>query len=141
MLVRCATGTLCQTRAFGTLGALDPDDGAPESGGMTDGRWWVALVTFERSDGDQDILPTWAQGACGWMVALAPDEDEAREILMRDVSHHGLRVLDVEETREVFDEAEIDGLDGHLAANFRNFEPGKQTAWGTIHCYKGDGEA
>jgi hypothetical protein len=29
----------------------------------------------------------------------------------------------------------------HLLENFRNIEPGKQTVWGTIHSYKGEGEA
>ncbi|HEV2746110.1 MAG TPA: hypothetical protein VGW34_02285 [Allosphingosinicella sp.] len=108
---------------------------------MTDGRWWVALVTFERRDEQQDILPVWAQGACGWMVALAPDEDTARALLVRDLEYHGLRVVEIAEEQEVFGEDEIDEMDDHLAANFRAIEPGKRTVWGTIHCYKGEGEA
>ena len=107
---------------------------------MTDGRWWVALVTFERRDEGQDILPDWAQGACGWMVALARDEETARGLLVRDVEYHGLRVIEIDEEREVFGDDEIE-IDDHLAMNFRAIEPGKQTAWGTIHCYKGEGEA
>jgi hypothetical protein len=107
---------------------------------MTDGRWWVALVTFERRDERQEILPNWAQGACGWMVALASDEDVARVLIGRDLEHHGLRVLEIADEQEVFDEEEIDEIDNHLGANFRNIEPGKQTVWGTIHCYKGEGE-
>ena len=108
---------------------------------MTDGRWWVALVTFERRDEEQDILPDWARGACGWMVALAPDEETARGLLVRDIEHHGLRIIEIEEEREVFGEGEIDDIDEHLAMNFREIEPGKQTVWGTIHCYKVEGEA
>lgn len=108
---------------------------------MTDGRWWVALVTFERRDQEQDILPDWAHGASGWMVALAPSEETARELLSRDVSQLGLRVIEIADQREVFGDDEIEELDEHLAANFREFEPGKQTVWGTIHCYKGEGEA
>jgi hypothetical protein len=108
---------------------------------MTDGRWWVALVTFERRDEQQDILPDWAQGACGWMVALASDEDAARALIVRDVEYLGLRVLEIADEQEVFGEDEIDELDDHLGANFRDIEPGKQTVWGTLHCYKGEGEA
>lgn len=108
---------------------------------MTDGRWWVALVTFERRDNEQDILPDWANGACGWMVALAPDEAAARELLVRDVEHHGLRVIEIDDEREVFGDDEIEQIDDHLAMKFREIEPGKETVWGTIHCYKGEGEA
>lgn len=105
---------------------------------MPEGRWWIALVTFERRAEDQEILPEWAQGACGWMAALAPDEDEARRLLVRDVEHLGLRVLEIADEREVFDEDEIADVDDHLAANFRDFEPGKRTVWGTLHCYKAE---
>ena len=108
---------------------------------MTDGRWWVALVTFERRDEDQDILPEWAHGACGWMVALAPNEETARGLLVRDVEYHGLRVIEIDDEREVFGDDEIEEIDDHLAMNFREMEPGKQTVWGTIHGFKGEGEA
>jgi hypothetical protein len=108
---------------------------------MTDGRWWVALVTFERRDEEQDILPDWAHGACGWMVALAPDEETARGLLVRDVEHHGLRIIEIGNEREVFGDDEIEEVDHHLAMNFRKIETGKQTVWGTIHGYKGEGEA
>ena len=99
------------------------------------------MVTFERGDDEQDILPDWAHGACGWMVALAPDEETARGLLIRDVEYHGLRVIEIGDEREVFSDDEIDEIDNHLAMNFRNLEAGRQTVWGTIHCYKGDGEA
>jgi hypothetical protein len=108
---------------------------------MSDGRWWIALVTFERREDDQDILPDWAHGACGWMVALAPDEETARSLLIRDVEYHGLRVLEIDKHREVLGDDEIEQIDDHLAMNFRDIKPGKQTVWGTIHCYKGEGES
>ncbi len=75
------------------------------------------------------------------MVALAPDEDEARKLLVRDVEHHSLRVTDIQNKQEVVDEAEIAELDDHLEANFRDIGPGSRTVWGTIHCYKGEGTA
>jgi hypothetical protein len=108
---------------------------------MNDGRCWAALVTFERREEEQDVLPEWAHGACGWMVALAPDADAARCLLIRDVEYHGLRVIEIHDKREVFGEDEIEEIDNHLATNCREIEPGKQTVWGTIHCYKGEGEA
>ena len=98
-------------------------------------------MTFERRDEDQDILPDWAHGACGWMVALAPDEETARGLLVRDVECHGLRVIEIDDEREVFGDDEIEAIDDHLAMNFRGLEPGKQTVWGTIHGYKGEGQA
>ena len=108
---------------------------------MTKGRCWVALVTFERREEGRGILPEWALGASGWMVALAPDEEAARRLLVRDVENHGLRVLEIENGREVFGDDEIAGIDDHLAMNFREIEPEMHTVWGTIHCYKGEGEA
>ena len=108
---------------------------------MADDRSWLALVTFERRDEEQAILPDWAHGACGWMVAVAPNEETARDLLVRDVGHCGLRVLEIDNMREVFADQELEGIDDHLASNFRRIEPGKQTAWGTIHGYKGEGEA
>jgi hypothetical protein len=107
----------------------------------TNGRWWLALVTFERRYGEQDVLPEWAQGACGWMAALAPDEETMLQLLVRDVEHVGLRVLEITGQREVFVDDEIEEIDEHLADNFREIEPGKRTVWGTIHCYRGEGEA
>ena len=108
---------------------------------MANGRWWAALVTFERRNEEEGILPKWARGACGWMVALAPDEEAARGLLTRDIEHHGLRVLEIGDEREIFATDEIEEIDGQLAINFAKMGAGKQTAWGTIHCYKGEGEA
>jgi hypothetical protein len=99
------------------------------------------LVTFERREDRQEILPEWAQGAVGWMIALAPDDQTARQLLVRDVEHRRLRVLEIDDERELFEEGEVEEIDEHLALNFREIEIGKQTVWGTIHCYKGEGEA
>ncbi len=123
------------------MAAIDASAKSSDANAMTDGRWWVALVTFERQNEDQDILPDWAHGACGWMVALAPDEQTARDLLVQNVEYHGLRVVEIDREREVFGDDEIEEIDNRLASNFRTIEPEKQTAWGTIHCYKGEGEA
>ena len=101
----------------------------------------MALVTFERREQEQEILPDWAWGACGWMIAIATDEDDARDRLVRDVAQCGLRVVEIDDVREFFDDDEVQEIDDHLALNFRDIEPGKQTVWGTIHGYKGEGEA
>ena len=98
-------------------------------------------MTFERCNEEQDLLPKWAHGACGWMVALAPDEEVARGLFIQDVEHHGVRVMEISDEREVFGEDEIEEIDDHLASNFREIETGRMTVWGTIYCYKGDGEA
>ena len=52
-------------------------------------------------------------GASGWMVALAPDEETARRLLVRDVEYHGLRILEIEYEREVgFQSAGDEATDG-----------------------------
>lgn len=75
------------------------------------------------------------------MAAIACDEDEAKHLLIQDVEHLGLRVVNITDEHEVFGEDEIEEIDEHLASNFKEIEPEKQTVWGTIHCYKGEGEA
>jgi hypothetical protein len=108
---------------------------------MIEGRWWAAFVTFERRDEDHEFLPDWAQGACGWMLALAPNEETAHRLLVRDVEYSGFRVLEIKDGLEVFGDDEVEKIDDHLAANFRDLEPGKRTIWGTHHCYIAEGEA
>lgn len=75
------------------------------------------------------------------MLALAHDEDAARGLIIRDVEHHGMRVIEIGDASEVFGANEIEELDAQLAINFSEIRAGKQTVWGTIHCYKGEGEA
>jgi hypothetical protein len=41
----------------------------------------------------------------------------------------------------VFGDEEIEEIDNHLAMNFRETEPGKETVWGTILVYRRGGEA
>ncbi|WBX85690.1 hypothetical protein [Sphingosinicella microcystinivorans] len=108
---------------------------------MSARRCWIALVTFERRGEPQNILPEEVQGACGWMIAMAPDEDAARALLIRDVEYNGLRVLEISDEQEIFEIGEIEGIDEHLAASFTEIEADRRTVWGTIHHYKGEGEA
>lgn len=105
------------------------------------GRWWVALVCFERTGKPQDILPDHALGACGWMFTSGQNEDEARSFIERDIAHHGLHVVEFDRLTEIFEVGDIDPFDEHLAANVRAFEEGHRTAWGTINVYLGEGEA
>ena len=108
---------------------------------MAEGRSWLALVTFERHGKDQAILPDWAHGACGWMVAVAPDEETARRLLTLDVESCGLRVLEIDKMQQIFSNQDVKAVDDQLAMNLRRIEPGKETVWGTIHGYKGEGRA
>lgn len=98
-------------------------------------------MTFERREEEQDVLPEWAHGACGWMVAVAPGEEAACRHIVRDVERCGLRLLEIDDVREVLTVDEVEKIDGHLAANLREIGPGEQTVWGTIRGYKGEGEA
>jgi hypothetical protein len=54
------------------------------------------------------------------MVAVAPNEEEARYRLVRDVEHHGLRVSEVANEREVFAAEEIEESTN---TSQRTFEP------------------
>ena len=99
------------------------------------------MVTFERINETQDTLPDWAWGACGWMFTSGQDEEEAAGYLKRDIEFHGLKLIDIDQLKEVFGPDDIDEIDDHLAANVRSFEQGHRTAWGTLHGYKGEGEA
>jgi hypothetical protein len=107
---------------------------------VTDERSWLALVTFERRTQDSDILPAWAHGACGWMIGIAPDLATACDRFARDLRYCGMSLLEVEDAREVFDPEDVQEVDDHLAENWREIEPGKQSVWGTLHGYKGEGE-
>ncbi|MGA0601881.1 hypothetical protein ACO2Q3_14330 [Caulobacter sp. KR2-114] len=108
---------------------------------MTADPWWIAMVTIERLNRDQEILPDWALGACGWVAALAPDEDAARKRIEADMSAVGLRLMDVEDLQPVVDADEVSGVDEHLAANMRTLKAGRRTAWGELFCYAAEGEA
>ncbi|MBW8294949.1 hypothetical protein [Sphingopyxis sp.] len=107
---------------------------------MSDGRCWTALVTFERGEASQDILPEEARGACGWMGAVAPDEDTTCTQLVMDLELLEVRDLEISDLQEVFEIDEFKNLDDHLAENFQVVELGKMTVWGSIHCYIGDGQ-
>jgi hypothetical protein len=104
-------------------------------------RWWLALVTFERKGPEQGILPDLAHGACGWMACLARSSTEIRDLLASDLAHHNLRLLELDKVRPLVDAADIEEIDDHLAANFREKESGKLTVWGTLHGYLAEGEA
>jgi len=108
---------------------------------VSEERAWLALVTFERKTDETDVLPQWAQGACGWMVALGSDFEIAYQRLVRDLGHCALRILEVADELEVFTPKDVEDTDEYLASNWREIEPGKHTVWGTLHSYKGEGEA
>jgi hypothetical protein len=75
------------------------------------------------------------------MFTSGQNEEEAYEYLGRDIEFHGLKLIETDQLTEVFGPEDIDAVDDHLAANVREFEEGHRTAWGTLHCYKGEGEA
>jgi hypothetical protein len=107
---------------------------------MKGARWWVALVNFERGDGEQSVLEARFQGAWGWMACLASSEDEVRTRLAQSLAADGLRLVKVDQEAPV-EFQELSEIDDHLASNVAALEPGKFAAWGTIHCYLAEGEA
>ena len=93
---------------------------------------WTALVTFARGTDTLHLLPEWAEGGSGWLAAFADGAEEAHALLVRDLEGCGLQEIEVDQLQRI----EIgDIVDEHLVANVRKIEPGKQTAWGTIHGY------
>lgn len=112
--------------------------------GLSENLTFVALVTFERLDDDSDIeetLPKEAQGACGWMAVAARDEIEAADFLRRSLRADGLKLLEAEDFRVVFDLEAVHQIDEHLASNMERWELEKRTVWGTIYVYLADDEA
>ena len=104
-------------------------------------RWWVALVTFERGDGKQDILDPNQQGASGWMACFARHETDVRDVLARSLRADGLRLLEIDRETPVTSAEDIAEFDEHLAGNFAERDPARPTVWGTLHCYLAEGEA
>lgn len=74
------------------------------------------------------------------MAAWAVDVEGVRATLARELAAVDLRLLEVDEARPV-GASEAADLDDRLAENLLNVETGRQTVWGSIHCYAGDGEA
>jgi hypothetical protein len=99
---------------------------------------FVALVTFEHGSDAGHHLPLNYQGACGWIAIDATDENDARTRLRSSLEAEGLTLVELERLHRVNGAMDVDALDGHLAANMREWEPGRPTVWGTIHCYAGD---
>jgi hypothetical protein len=104
-------------------------------------RWWVALVTFERGDGEQDILEPHQQGASGWMACVGRHEADVRQMLANSLMADGLKLVEIERETPVDTAEEVAEFDEHLAENFVARDPLRPTVWGTIHCYLADGEA
>ena len=104
-------------------------------------RIFLALVTFERTDRSNEILPPEGQGASGWMVVAASNEDQVTRFLREDLALWRLRLLEVDKVREIDLETDPPSFDEHLLENVREWEPGCRTVWGTIHVYLHDEEA
>jgi hypothetical protein len=102
--------------------------------------WWIALVTFERGNGAQDVLLEHQQGACGWMACFAASEDDARDRLSAALNADGLRLVEVDRERRVDESEDLALIDEHLASNFTAREDGAQTVWGAVHAYLAEGE-
>lgn len=102
---------------------------------------YIALVTFERAGETATYLLPEEQGACGYQAISAIDEDDLRNALSQELAEVGLRLVAIDDTREIEVDNLPDDIDDHLAENIRNWEPGKRTVWGTIYTYIGDGEA
>ncbi|MGD9868860.1 MAG: hypothetical protein AB7U38_12745 [Hyphomicrobiales bacterium] len=104
-------------------------------------RTWTALVTFEVVESGALGLPGHAHGAVGYMAVRAAAEDDLRQALLAELKEAGLRLVEIDDIRMLAEGEFPDALDGHLAANMREWLPGKRTVWGTVRPYYGDGEA
>jgi hypothetical protein len=102
--------------------------------------WWVALATFERGSGAQDILSERHQGACGWIACLAGDETELRDNLSASLNAVGLRLVEMDRERRVGAPEDLTDIDEHLAANFVVRDANSESVWGAVHTYLAQGE-
>ena len=103
-------------------------------------RQFIALVTFERESDDAGILQPDDQGACGWMGARTSSEHDLARVFATELAELGLRLVEIDEVIEVDSLDEVAAYDEHLASNMETWQAGKRTVWGTIHCYRADGE-
>ncbi len=102
---------------------------------------FLALVTFEHDGDSGDHLALGYQGACGWMAIDADDSEDAVKFLRESLAADKLKLIDAERVHVVDCAQQAASLDGHLSDNIREWEPGRRTVWGTIHCYVGDRHA
>ena len=75
------------------------------------------------------------------MLALAQSEASAKRVLIEDIAAASLQIVEIDKLRRVTVTDDLYETDEHLATNAENIEAGKRTVWGTIHIYKGEGEA
>ncbi|HEY4116068.1 MAG TPA: hypothetical protein VGM17_18570 [Rhizomicrobium sp.] len=75
------------------------------------------------------------------MAYCDPDGQGARECIETALKADDLRLVEIDEIREVSSIEDVKGVDEHLAQNVGALEPGKTVVWGTIHAYIADGEA
>lgn len=102
---------------------------------------FLALVTFGHDGDSGEHLALGCQGACGWMAVSADDAEDAVEVLRASLAADKLELVEAERVHVVGDEQQAATLDDHLSDNMREWEPGRRTVWGTIHCYVGDRHA
>ena len=102
---------------------------------------YAALITFERTEADNDILPEEAQGACCFMATRASDEDDLRNTLAVELREIGLRLVSIDEAQEIDIHDLPGGMDPHLIESIGDWDDETRTVWGTIHTYLADGEA
>ncbi|MBL6854140.1 MAG: hypothetical protein ISS15_10855 [Alphaproteobacteria bacterium] len=99
-------------------------------------------MTFERREGhSNDVLPSYHQGAAGWMACRSPDGADVKDLIESALKAVGLRLVQITDQATISSREYLQTLDAHLADNVRSLEPGKCVVWGTIHAYLGDGEA
>jgi hypothetical protein len=102
---------------------------------------FLALVTFEHDGDSGDHLALGFQGASGWMAIDADDAEDVVDVLRESLAADKLKLIEAERVHVVDGAQQAASLDDHLSDNMREWEPGRRTVWGTIHCYVGDRRA
>lgn len=108
---------------------------------MTHSKTYTALVSFERKNLKNPILPEEAWGAVGYMAVICKNPEEIFELFRNSLLVDDLRLIDVEEISEFTSIDQVANIDPHLANNVEEWEAGKKTVWGTLHNYYAEGEA
>ncbi|MBK6704541.1 MAG: hypothetical protein IPL62_17750 [Caulobacteraceae bacterium] len=98
---------------------------------------FLAQVTFEHDGDSGEHLALSYQGACGWMAIDADDAKDAVDVLRKSLAADKLKLVEAERIHVVGGPQQAASLDDHLSDNMREWEPGRRTVWGTIHCYVG----
>lgn len=102
---------------------------------------FTSLITFERGESEDSVLPPHVHGACAHIAVLAIDEDDVARLIYQHLMKLKLHTICIENITEVTSVGLIHDIDDHLAEGVVAWGKEDRFAWGTLYTYMADGEA